>query len=76
MKENETRGRKIEALDALQLIKDECVLHASTMTTPSGGVIYSCRGCSFYREGECCIRATLPKYWSIADDETVWRAFR
>ena len=77
MKEGASAEEKKAMISALQLIKDECVVHSRVLTNPSGGVIYGCVGCSFYSKGECLIRAALPKFWSLADDDgdRTWRAF-
>lgn len=77
MKVGASEEKKKAMIGTLQLIKDECVVHSRVMTKPSGGVVFGCRECSFYNKGECLICATLPKFWSIADDDgdRTWRAF-
>lgn len=77
MKVGASEEQKKDMINALQLIKDECVVHSRVMTKPSGGVVYGCVECSFYNKGECIIRTALPKYWSLADDDgdRTWRAF-
>lgn len=77
MKVRTSLEKKNAMIDALHLIKDECVMCSNAMTDPNGGVIYECGECSFFSEGECLIRAELPKFWSLADDDgdRTWRAF-
>ena len=76
MKVRASMEKKKAMMDALHMIKDECVMYSNVLTNPNGGVIYECDECSFYNKGECLIRATLPKFWSLADDgDRTWRAF-
>lgn len=76
MKARVSLEKKKAMMDALHLIKDECGMYSNVLTNPNGGLIYECVDCSFYCEGECLIRAELPKFWSIADDgDRTWRAF-